>query len=52
VIRFVFPEDEKMEKIQDGRECSLKEKQKIVIQDQSQIRGPQKEEESGFGELS
>ncbi|XP_006504648.1 zinc finger CW-type PWWP domain protein 1 isoform X3 [Mus musculus] len=42
-------EDEKMEKIQDGRECSLKEKQKIVIQDQSQIRGPQKEEESGFG---
>ncbi|XP_052024617.1 zinc finger CW-type PWWP domain protein 1 [Apodemus sylvaticus] len=42
-------EDEKMEKIQDGRECSLKEKQKIMIQDQSQIRGHQKEEEGGFG---
>lgn len=35
-------EDEKMEKVQDERECSLKEKQKIVIQDE-------KEEEGGFG---
>ncbi|GAB1290349.1 Zinc finger CW-type PWWP domain protein 1 [Apodemus speciosus] len=42
-------EDEKMETIQDGRECSLKEKQKIMIQEQSQIRGHQKEEEGGFG---
>ncbi|XP_063127845.1 zinc finger CW-type PWWP domain protein 1 isoform X1 [Rattus norvegicus] len=38
-------EDEKMEKIQDERECTLKEKQKIMIRDQ-------KEEEGSFGELS
>ncbi|XP_063127846.1 zinc finger CW-type PWWP domain protein 1 isoform X2 [Rattus norvegicus] len=37
--------DEKMEKIQDERECTLKEKQKIMIRDQ-------KEEEGSFGELS
>lgn len=48
---FLFPEDEKMETIQDGRECSLEDKQKTVSQDHSQIRG-QKEEEGGFGELS
>nr|XP_034345732.1 zinc finger CW-type PWWP domain protein 1 [Arvicanthis niloticus] len=41
--------DEKMEKSQDGRECSLKEKQKIMIQDQSQISDHQKGEEGGFG---
>nr|XP_038945969.1 zinc finger CW-type PWWP domain protein 1 isoform X1 [Rattus norvegicus]XP_038945970.1 zinc finger CW-type PWWP domain protein 1 isoform X1 [Rattus norvegicus] len=35
-------EDEKMEKIQDERECTLKEKQKIMIRDQ-------KEEEGSFG---
>ncbi|XP_032742988.1 zinc finger CW-type PWWP domain protein 1 [Rattus rattus] len=35
-------EDEKMEKIQDECECSLKEKQKIMIRDQ-------KEEEGSFG---
>lgn len=46
---FIFPEDEK---IQDGHECSLKDKQKTMIQDHSQIRGQQKEEEGGFGELS
>nr|XP_038945971.1 zinc finger CW-type PWWP domain protein 1 isoform X2 [Rattus norvegicus] len=34
--------DEKMEKIQDERECTLKEKQKIMIRDQ-------KEEEGSFG---
>ncbi|XP_036027488.1 zinc finger CW-type PWWP domain protein 1 [Onychomys torridus] len=38
------------EKIQDGRECSLKDKQKTVIQGHSQIRGQQKEEEGGFGQ--
>ncbi|XP_005371516.1 zinc finger CW-type PWWP domain protein 1 [Microtus ochrogaster] len=42
-------EDEKMETIQDGRECSLKDKQKTMSQDHSQIRG-QKEEEGGFGQ--
>ncbi|XP_038202607.1 zinc finger CW-type PWWP domain protein 1 isoform X2 [Arvicola amphibius] len=41
--------DEKMETIQDGRECSLKDKQKTMTQDHSQIRG-QKEEEGGFGQ--
>ncbi|KAM7331772.1 hypothetical protein ACRRTK_008480 [Alexandromys fortis] len=46
---FLFPEDEKMETIQDGRECSLEDKQKTVSQDHSQIRG-QKEEEGGFGQ--
>ncbi|KAH0505359.1 Zinc finger CW-type PWWP domain protein 1 [Microtus ochrogaster] len=44
-----YLEDEKMETIQDGRECSLKEKQKTMCQDHSQIRG-QKEEEGGFGQ--
>ncbi|XP_042123844.1 zinc finger CW-type PWWP domain protein 1 isoform X2 [Peromyscus maniculatus bairdii] len=38
------------EKIQDGHECSLKAKQKTMIQDHSQIRGQQKEEEGGFGQ--
>ncbi|XP_059105828.1 zinc finger CW-type PWWP domain protein 1 isoform X3 [Peromyscus eremicus] len=38
------------EKIQDGHECSLKDKQKTMIQDHSQIRGQQKEEEGGFGQ--
>lgn len=42
-------EDEKMETIQDGRECSLKDKQKTMSQDHSQIRD-QKEEEGGFGQ--
>ncbi|CAO2630136.1 Zinc finger CW-type PWWP domain protein 1, partial [Lemmus lemmus] len=42
-------EDEKMETIQDGRECSMKDKQKTTTQDHSQIRG-QKEEEGGFGQ--
>ncbi|KAK7797564.1 hypothetical protein U0070_005245 [Myodes glareolus] len=46
---FLFPEDEKMETIQDGREFSLKDKQKTMTQDHSQIMG-QKEEEGGFGE--
>ncbi|EGW06306.1 Zinc finger CW-type PWWP domain protein 1-like [Cricetulus griseus] len=41
-------EDEKMEEIQDGYECILKDKQKTTIQDPSQIRGQQKEEEGGF----
>lgn len=41
-----------MEEIQDGYECILKDKQKTTIQDPSQIRGQQKEEEGGFGELS
>ncbi|MEJ1272699.1 zinc finger CW type with PWWP domain 1 [Cricetulus griseus] len=43
-------EDEKMEEIQDGYECILKDKQKTTIQDPSQIRGQQKEEEGGFGQ--
>ncbi|XP_016835258.1 zinc finger CW-type PWWP domain protein 1 isoform X2 [Cricetulus griseus] len=42
--------DEKMEEIQDGYECILKDKQKTTIQDPSQIRGQQKEEEGGFGQ--
>nr|XP_048289950.1 zinc finger CW-type PWWP domain protein 1 isoform X3 [Myodes glareolus] len=41
--------DEKMETIQDGREFSLKDKQKTMTQDHSQIMG-QKEEEGGFGQ--
>nr|XP_038945972.1 zinc finger CW-type PWWP domain protein 1 isoform X3 [Rattus norvegicus] len=32
-------EDEKMEKIQDERECTLKEKQKIMIRDQKEEEG-------------
>ncbi|XP_051018085.1 zinc finger CW-type PWWP domain protein 1 [Acomys russatus] len=42
-------EDEKMEEIQEGHEFSLKDRQKTMIQDHSQIRGQQKEEDSGFG---
>nr|XP_021506342.1 zinc finger CW-type PWWP domain protein 1 isoform X3 [Meriones unguiculatus] len=42
-------ENEKMEKIQDGHECTLRDKQKTMIQDHSQIKGQQKEEEGGFG---
>ncbi|KAL1768472.1 zinc finger protein CW-type PWWP domain protein 1 [Sigmodon hispidus] len=38
------------ETIKDGHECSLKDKQKTVIQDPSQLRGQQKEEEGGFGQ--
>lgn len=41
-------ENEKMEKIQDGHECTLRDKQKTMIQDHSQIKGQQKEEEGGF----
>ncbi|XP_051061242.1 zinc finger CW-type PWWP domain protein 1 [Phodopus roborovskii] len=42
-------EDEKMEEIQDGRECILKDKQKTMIQGPSQIKGQQREE-GGFGQ--
>uniref|UniRef100_A0A8D2I4Y2 Zinc finger CW-type and PWWP domain containing 1 n=1 Tax=Urocitellus parryii TaxID=9999 RepID=A0A8D2I4Y2_UROPR len=43
-------EDEKMDKVQGGHECREKDHPEKIIQGDSQIRGQQKGEESGFGQ--
>ncbi|XP_015346198.2 zinc finger CW-type PWWP domain protein 1 isoform X2 [Marmota marmota marmota] len=43
-------QDEKMEKVQGGHECREKDQPEKMIQGDSQIRGQQKGEESGFGQ--
>lgn len=42
--------DEKMEKVQGGHECREKDQPEKMIRSDSQIRGHQKGEESGFGQ--
>ncbi|KAM5131219.1 zinc finger CW-type PWWP domain protein 1 isoform 3-T3 [Callospermophilus lateralis] len=43
-------QDEKIEKVQGGHECREKDQPEKMIQGDSQIRGQQKGEESGFGQ--
>jgi hypothetical protein len=49
---FIFPEDEKIGKIQGGHEHRQKDQLKQMIQNHFYIRDQKKGEESGFGEFN